>query len=370
VADVIEIESLPAWKGPRARHAQQMTPTSFDVAEQAPDVHKHQHAEKAAWAVTSGLVVCVDGSEELLGPATPPAHGDWRSREVRRAQNTSGPHLSGFVGAVASSGPPGRARFDEARAAARIGTRRRSPAPDAVPVRYRKWPCRRSAARSADCVVPGPWAPGLSWSHPRRHALPDRPRLRRRRRQHRRPPLRSSSRRGRPRLRRGTQPPCRPMAGSTGARHPAARSPPTRLDPLRAPTRTRPKHAEPAQRHADYPTGALRAMSGTRAEQKTSPTATNRTCACIALPKDPCSAFDSARCCCRHRARRDRERSRQLVRPAHGQAPDAYERPCRHTAISIQTPAGQEPATGMPTPPIGCSRAGRRPQRHSWSGPI
>jgi quercetin dioxygenase-like cupin family protein len=46
-----------------------MTLTSYDVAEDAPGVHEHQHPEEEAWTVIEGrLVVCVDGCEQVLDP--------------------------------------------------------------------------------------------------------------------------------------------------------------------------------------------------------------------------------------------------------------------------------------------------------------
>jgi quercetin dioxygenase-like cupin family protein len=68
VADTIEIEPVPGWRG-RVRHGQQMTLTSYDVAQDAPDVREHQHPEEEAWTVIQGrLMVCVDGREQVLGP--------------------------------------------------------------------------------------------------------------------------------------------------------------------------------------------------------------------------------------------------------------------------------------------------------------
>jgi quercetin dioxygenase-like cupin family protein len=68
MADVIEIEPVPGWKG-RVQHGQRMTLTSYDVAQDAPDVHEHHHPEEEAWTVIEGrLMVCVDGREQVLGP--------------------------------------------------------------------------------------------------------------------------------------------------------------------------------------------------------------------------------------------------------------------------------------------------------------
>jgi quercetin dioxygenase-like cupin family protein len=68
VADAIEIEPVCGWKG-RVRHGRQMTLTHYDVAEDAGDVHEHQHPEEEAWTVIVGrLMVCVDGHEHVLSP--------------------------------------------------------------------------------------------------------------------------------------------------------------------------------------------------------------------------------------------------------------------------------------------------------------
>ena len=68
VPDVIKIEPVPGWKG-RVRHGQRMTLTRYDVAEDAPDVHEHQHPEEEAWTVIEGrLMVCVSGHEQVLDP--------------------------------------------------------------------------------------------------------------------------------------------------------------------------------------------------------------------------------------------------------------------------------------------------------------
>lgn len=68
MAEVIEIEPVPGWKG-RVRHGQRMTLTSYDVEPGAPDVHEHQHPQEEAWTVIEGqLMVCVDGHEHVLGP--------------------------------------------------------------------------------------------------------------------------------------------------------------------------------------------------------------------------------------------------------------------------------------------------------------
>ena len=52
MANVIEIEPVPGWKG-RVQHGQRMTLTSYDIAEVAPDVHEHHHPEEEAWTVST-----------------------------------------------------------------------------------------------------------------------------------------------------------------------------------------------------------------------------------------------------------------------------------------------------------------------------
>ena len=68
--DMIHGSPLHGWSG-RFFHSENMTFGHWDIADDAVDVHEHDHPQEEVWNVVDGeVVLVVDGKEQRLGPGS------------------------------------------------------------------------------------------------------------------------------------------------------------------------------------------------------------------------------------------------------------------------------------------------------------
>jgi mannose-6-phosphate isomerase-like protein (cupin superfamily) len=66
--EMVKGSPLPGWSG-RFFHSEHLTVAHWDIAQDAADLHEHDHVQEEVWNVVDGeIAISVGGEERILGP--------------------------------------------------------------------------------------------------------------------------------------------------------------------------------------------------------------------------------------------------------------------------------------------------------------